>query len=259
MKLRLLPSSFESDGSPSERQHYSCFAINGCVAFDAGSLAAGATDVERSKIRDVVLTHSHLDHIAGLPLFIDDLFPVLREPIRVHATTDVIDALETHIFNWKIYPRFSELKNSFGNVIEYCAITEGQEFDVCGLRIRSIPVNHKVPTHGFLIRSGPASIAFTGDTAEMSEFWNVVNGLERLDAVLIECAFPNEFEDLSSISHHLTPNKLELELRKLALPTESIYIINLKPSYRDAIVSQLKEIKDERIQILDVGREYVFG
>ena len=108
MKLRLLPSTFESDGSASSRQHYSCFVIDGCVAIDAGSLANGVTPDEREQIRDVVLTHAHLDHIAGLPLFVDDLFPTLTQPVRVHATMEVIDKSSVHHASLKFVPDLFE-------------------------------------------------------------------------------------------------------------------------------------------------------
>jgi len=258
MKLRLLPSTFESDGTASSRQHFSCFVIDGCVALDAGSLANGVTPSERAKIRDVVLTHAHLDHIAGLPLFVDDLFPTLTEPVRVHATREVIDVLETHIFNWSVYPRFSELKNQFGSIIEYREIAHDADFRVRHLEMRPIPVNHKVPSSGFLIQDGRTTIAITGDTAEMDQFWDVVNSLKNLDALLIECAFPDEFEDLSTISHHLTPAKLKRELEKLHRPGCPVFAINIKPSYRDAVSSQLAAFGAGGPEILEIGKQYSF-
>ncbi len=257
MKLRLLASTLERDGSASGRQHYSCFVIDGCVAIDAGSLATSVTSDERNEIRDVVLTHAHLDHIAGLPLFIDDLFPILKKPVRVYATREVIDVLETHIFNWAVYPRFSEIKNSHGEVIEYVEI-ENSEFYVRHLKLQPVAVNHKVPSTGFIFSDEKSTVAVSGDTAEMGEFWDVVNKIEKLDALLIECAFPDEFEELSSISRHLTPAKLKTEIGKLKHSDCPIYVINLKPSYRDAIVSQLEKLSVSHLQLLEVGREYHF-
>jgi ribonuclease BN (tRNA processing enzyme) len=258
MKLRLLPSTFERDGSASARQHFSCLIIDGCVAVDAGSLASAVTSDEREQIRDVVLTHAHLDHIAGLPLFIDDLFPTLTEPVRVHATREVIEVLETHIFNWSVYPRFSELKNRFGDVIDYRQIVPETEFEVRHLKMRSIAVNHKVPACGFLINDERSSVAFTGDTAEMDRFWEVVNALEDLDALLIECAFPDEFDELSAISHHLTPSKLKRELGKFQRTNCPVFAINIKPSYRDAVCRQLSVLGIKDLQVLETGRQYSF-
>src|SRR5690242_21407826 len=119
MKFVLLPSSFDSNGLPSARQHLACLIVDDRVAIDAGSLAMAATDEIRRSVRDVVLTHAHLDHIAGLPLFIDDLFATLDQPVRVHALREVIDVLERDIFNWSVFPRFSELQTSIGPPIEY--------------------------------------------------------------------------------------------------------------------------------------------
>src|SRR5918998_1216332 len=106
MKLQLLPTTFDRNGCATAQQHLACFVIDDSVAIDAGSLAMATTDIQREKIRNVVLTHAHLDHIAGLPLFIDDLFAILKEPICVHAEKKVIDTLERDVFNWSVYPRF---------------------------------------------------------------------------------------------------------------------------------------------------------
>ena len=74
MKIQLLPSTLDHKGCATARQHLSCFVIDDCVAIDAGSLAMSTTAEQKELIRNVVLTHAHLDHVAGLPLFIDDLF-----------------------------------------------------------------------------------------------------------------------------------------------------------------------------------------
>jgi hypothetical protein len=61
MKLQLLPSTFDEQGVVSPRQHLSCFIIDDCVAIDAGSLAMSTTAEQKNKIRDIILTHAHLD------------------------------------------------------------------------------------------------------------------------------------------------------------------------------------------------------
>ena len=101
MKIQLLPSTFDENGCASARQHLACFVVDDCVAIDAGSLAMAASSAQKKQIRDVILTHAHLDHIAGLPLFIDDLFASLIEPVRVFATAEVIEVIERDIFNWR--------------------------------------------------------------------------------------------------------------------------------------------------------------
>jgi cAMP phosphodiesterase len=256
VKVQLLPSTFDDNRQASARQHLACFVLDDCVAIDAGSLAMSVNDTQRKGIRDIVLTHAHLDHIAGLPLFIDDLFATVTEPIRVHSTQAVIDVLERDVFNWSVYPRFSELSNEFGKIMEYRPFEPGSQFSVKHLTVREAAVNHKVPNSGFFVSDGSTTVAFTGDTAEMSVFWDVANATENILALMIECAFPNELADLAAISHHMTPEKLRNELMKFKHDESSIYIVNIKPMYRDAVVSQLAELEDPRIRLLEVGKVY---
>jgi len=256
MKFQLLPSTFDENGAASERQHLSCFVIDDTVAIDAGSLATATSNVQKKQIRDVVLTHAHLDHIAGLPLFIDDLFAVLDAPVFVYGTSEVIETLERDIFNWEIYPRFSELENDNGSVMKYRPFKAGEEFSAKHLRLMPIAVNHKVPTIGFVVSDGKTTLALSGDTAEMDGFWQVVNGEKNLSVLLVECAFPNELEELANVSHHLTPKLLQKELKKFNHQHCSIYVINIKPMYREEVVRQINELEIENLQILEVGQIY---
>jgi ribonuclease BN (tRNA processing enzyme) len=256
VKFQLLPSTFGENGCASPRQHLSCFIVNDSVSIDAGSLAMAANSQQRQNIRDIILTHAHLDHIAGLPLFIDDLFATLAEPIRIYAEREVIEILERDIFNWAIYPRFCELYNENGAVLEYKAFSAGEEFFVGDLRVVAVSVNHKVPTVGFIISDEKTTFAITSDTAEMDEFWQKVNSVDHLDALLIECAFPDELKDLAHVSHHLTPDVLRSEIGKFKHENCPIYVINIKPMYRDDIVAQIGKLNIENLRILEVGKIY---
>ncbi len=257
MRVQLLPGTIDEDGRASARQHLLSVVIDDRVAIDAGCLAFSCSAKQREQIRDIVLTHTHLDHIASLPMYIDDLFATLTEPIRVHATREMIDILERDIFNWAIYPRFSELSNSHGKVVEYHAFAAGETINVEHLSIQSIPVNHKVAANGFIIAADDSSIAITGDTAETDEMWLECNSREDLKAVLVECAFPNEMSDLAEASHHLVPQMLATEVQKLR-NNARIFVINLKPMYRERVVEQIGSLGLPNVEILEVGRIYDF-
>ena len=256
MKFQLLPSTFNENGCASPKQHLACFVIDDCVTIDAGSLAMASCERQKKQIRDIVLTHAHLDHVAGLPLFVDDLFANLSEPILVHATAEVVKILERDVFNWDVYPRFSGLRNDFGSVLEYRVFEVGREFSVKHLHFKSVKMNHKVPTVGFIVSDGRTTFAFSSDTAETDDFWKAVNNEKKIDAVLIECAFPNELDDLAHESHHLTPKFLQKEIAKLQNKNSLIYIINMKPMYRNEIVRQIADLKIENLHILEVGNVY---
>lgn len=256
MKFQLLPSTFDENGRASARQHLTCFVIDDVVAFDAGSLAMAASERQREQIRDVILTHAHLDHIAGLPLFVDDLFATLTSPIVIHSSPEVIEIIERDIFNWDVYPNFSELENDHGKVLEYRTFQPGSAFGVQHLRVTPLAVNHKVPTNGFIIDDGKSMIALTGDTAETSGFWPSAGSAGRLSAIFIECAFPNEMADLAAISHHLTPKTLVKEIEKFPADDRPIYLINLKPMYREIIEKEVAELGIPGLAVLEVGKVY---
>lgn len=216
----------------------------------------GCSAEQKNQIRDVLLTHAHLDHVAGLPLFIDDLFADLTEPVRIFATDEVIEVLEQHIFNWSVYPRFSELSNARGAVMEYYAFEVGKEFTVKNIRVKAVEVNHHVPAVGFVLSDGETTLAISSDTAEMKDFWRETNAAENLKAILIECAFPNELRDLADVSYHLTPKMLREEIKKSSQKNCPIYLINLKPMYREKIIREIREMEIENLFIMDVGKIY---
>ena len=257
MKIQLLPSSFDESGCFSPQQHLPCFLIDDCLAIDAGSLALAVNDSQRQTVRDIIITHPHLDHIATLPIFIDDLFAELRQPVYVYAAPETIEILEQHIFNWKVFPRFNELTNDFGRVLEYKPIALNQKFTVNHFEVTAIPVNHQIPTVGLIVSSHQRTIAFTSDTAPTNDFWESVNALSKLDVLLIECAFPNSKASLAEISYHLTPHKLRLELAKLKHQCP-VFIVNIKPMYRSEIIRELKQFDLPQLKIMHVGNVYDF-
>lgn len=237
-------------------QRLTCFVIDDCVAVDAGSIAIALNGEQRNTVRDIIVTHPHMDHVASLPIFIDDLYPSLQEPIRIYATAEVIELLERDVFNWNVYPRFSDLKNDYGPVMEYIPIPVGAPFQVAHLNVVAVPVNHIVPTVGLVVSDGQTSVAFSSDTAETEEFWKIVNEMKGLDALLIEASFPDRMAKLAHVSRHFTPASLGQELKKLTHNGMDIMAVHLKPSYREEIVEQLKALNIPKLGVMEPGRIY---
>jgi len=166
LNIQLLPSSFDASGHATSAQRLTCFLIDERVTVDAGSIGIALTEAQRRKVRDVIITHPHMDHIASLPIYVDDLFAEVEEPIRIHATQEVIDLLKRDVFNDNVYPRFDVLENERGPVMRYVPFVTGQEFRIAHLTVTAAPVNHIVPTVGLLVSDGKTIVAFSSDTAE---------------------------------------------------------------------------------------------
>ena len=256
MRIQLLPSTFDGRGHATLEQRLTCFLIDDCVAVDAGSLGIALTSDQRSKVRNIIVTHPHMDHIASLPIFIDDLYPTLTEPVRVHATPEVIELLERDVFNWNVYPRFSDLRNNYGPVMEYVPIPIGSAFPVAHLSVIAVPVNHIVPTVGLIVSDSSSSVAFSSDTAETDQFWDVVNNTPHLDALLIEASFPDNMAELAEVSRHFTPASLGRELKKLDHNGIDVLAVHLKPSYRDLIISELYALNIPKLGVMEPGKTY---
>ena len=256
MRVQLLPSTFDSQGHATPEQRLTCFLIDECVAVDAGSIALALSAEQRQKVRDIIVTHPHMDHIASLPIFIDDLFETLRTPVRVYATPEVIDLLERDIFNWNVYPRFSELRNEYGPVMEYVPIPKGEEFKIAHLTVTAVAVNHIVPTVGLVVSDGISTIAFSSDTSETDEFWKVINRAPHLDALLVEASFPNSMAKLAEVSRHFTPASLQRDLRKLSHNGLDILAVHIKPAYRQMVIDELNALNIPRLGVMESGRVY---
>jgi cAMP phosphodiesterase len=256
VKIQLLPSTFDPRGLPRTEQRLTCYVIDDRVAVDAGSIALALTDAQRESVRDVVVTHPHMDHVATLPIFIDDLFGQLTAPVRVHATAEVVALLSRDVFNDTLYPRFDELTNEHGRVMEYVPFETGRDFRVAHLTLRAVPVNHIVPTVGLTLTDGARTVAFSSDTAATEEFWHAVNRLPRLDALFVEASFPNAMQSLADVSGHLTPAGLVAELSKLERTPPRVLVVHIKPTYRETVVAELAALDLPHLHVMEPGRVY---
>lgn len=256
MQIELLPSSFDPDGRASAAQRLTCFLIDDRVSVDAGSIGLALSEEQRRTVRDVIVTHPHMDHIASLPIFVDDLFGELKEPIRIHATAKIIELLERDVFNDNVYPRFAELKNEHGRVMEYVPFEIGKKFTVAHLAVTAVSVNHIVPTVGLLVSDGESTVAFSSDTAATTELWNVINKAQHLDALFIEASFPNSMRALAEASKHLTPAMLGDELTKLSHNGMDILAVHIKPAYRDKVIDELAALGIPKLAVMEAGRVY---
>ncbi len=206
------------------------------VLIDAGTGVGDLSLDALLKIDHIFVTHSHLDHIASLPLLLDTVMGLRTQPVTVHATLEVINILKQHIFNWLIWPNFNSIPNSDAPFLRYNEICVGEGVTVKGKTITAVPANHVVPAVGYQIDNGLNSLLFTGDTAGGAAFWHVVNQINNLKVLIIETAFSNAEAELAVLSKHLCPATLADELVQMHNQA-AVYITHLKPG-EDIIIMQ---------------------
>lgn len=254
MKLRVLGCS----GGIGGNFRTTSLLLDHDVLIDAGTGLSDLSLAEMSMIDHIFITHSHLDHIACLPLLVDSVGFMRDKPLLIHATAATIAILQEHIFNWEIWPDFAAIPNVHQPVMCYEEIKLGEQVDVRGRKITPLPVNHVVPAVGFAIDSGEASLVFSGDTTTCDAFWRQVNCVPNLRYLIVETAFSDAERELAVLSKHLCPSLLATELTKLKLDPE-IFITHLKPGEVELTMRQIAErVSGFTPKILQNGQEFEF-
>lgn len=186
------------------------------LLIDAGTGVGDLALSQMCAIQHVVLTHSHLDHVCGLAFMADNLFDLIEAPIQVHATEATLKAVREHIFNWTIWPDFSQLPTPENALIHWRPMTPGQPLEINrGISVSSFEVLHTVPAVGVAVQGPRGTFAFSGDTYATGKLWDALNALPQLDLLMIEVAFPDEDAELAATSRHFSPALLGQELTKL--------------------------------------------
>lgn len=249
MKLRVLGCS----GGVGNDLRTTSLLLDDDILIDAGSGVGELTLDEMRKIRHVFLTHSHLDHFSFLPLLVDSIFPSIRDPLIVHGQPVTLQALQTHVFNWTIWPDFAKLPTEDKPVMQYRTLIPGDVFELEGRTLEMIAVNHIVPGVGYRVACASGAFAFSGDTTTNDNFWEVLNGHERLDLLLVEAAFANADIELSKRSGHYTAELLAADLKKLKHQPD-VYITHNKPGHESVIMAECRTaIADRKITAAGTG------
>jgi ribonuclease BN (tRNA processing enzyme) len=244
-------------GGSTPRHRQTSFLIDGTVALDAGAITASLELEEQSRVRAILVTHSHMDHVASLPFLVENVFGKVEGPIEIIAPPEVVASLKTHLFNNDLWPDFTRIPNHLLPVVSFRAVEPGKPFGVNGLTAVAVPVSHVVPTYGYLVSDGNASVVFSGDTGPTEEIWRAAKRETGLAAIFVECSFPDAMHEIADISKHLTPKTLAKEIEKFP-PKVAINIYHMKPPSADAIAAELRALACPRLRLLADGDELVY-
>jgi len=236
MKIRILGAS-GGIGGPELRT--TAMLVDDDILIDAGTGVCRLSMDELKRIDHVFITHSHLDHIACLPLIGDSVGDLRAAPLTVHATGPTLAILQSHIFNWAVWPDFTRIPSG-QPFVRFREIRLGQAVFLGTRAITALPANHTVPAVGYHLDSGCASLAYTGDTSVCAEFWQEVNKISNLRYLIVETAFSNHELSLANASKHLCPSLLATELAQLRLEVE-LFITHLKPGQQQLIMQEIDE------------------
>ena len=224
------------------------------VLIDCGTGLGDLSLDEMSKLEHIFITHSHLDHIALLPMLLDTIYDALVErPLTLHCKQETYDILVKNIFNWDVWPNFFLLPSAETPVIIFESMQSGDCIEFGDKLVKMVEVNHTVPAAAYIVNNGTGSMAFSGDTFTNDTFWKALNEEPRMDLVIVECGFTNEDESIGRDAKHYYPNALAEDLNKLRHRPE-LYISHLQPGKEEQIIKQLNSaITDFKVHRLTNG------
>lgn len=251
MRLKVLgPHGGELPGCKS-----TCFLVDDRLALDAGALTSMLELPELAKIDDVLLTHSHFDHVKDLPMMSDVVVGRREGPVTIHSNTECIATLKKNLFNGVLWPDFTAIPSKKDPVFKLRGFKPGAKVKVGRYEVKSVLVSHPVESCGYVISDGHVSMAISGDTGPTEQFWKVLNKTPNLKLLLLECSFPNQLQALADLSGHFTPRTLERELDKFDRRGCEILLYHLKPAF----VRQLeKEVRHLPVHVSTLGEEFEF-
>lgn len=244
-------------GGESPGCRLTCLLINECIALDAGSLTQTLPIERQVGVTSIVLTHSHMDHTSSIPFFIENVFGRREQGLDIYTSPATVYAIRKYLFNNATWPDFTRLPNHLLPVVSFTELQDEAPIELKGVRFTPIPVDHAVPTHGFLIEQDGKSVLWSSDTGPTQRLWEIANNTRNLQAICLDTSFDNAMQQIADVSYHLTPDSLERELEKLNKHVP-ILLHHLKPPCVDQIHAEIKQIKNPDIDFLEQGKTYEF-
>lgn len=251
MKLRVLGSS----GAEFPGYNAPAFLIDSRLLLDGGTIGSRLSESEQWKIKNILITHSHLDHIKGIPFLADNIvIKNRRHSITLLGIGETLTALRENLLNDKLWPDFTRISAAIDPVIRLKSISECRAFKIDGYTIKACRVDHTVPAVGYVIKDLSGRVLlYTGDTGPTNDIWRAA---PRVDVVIVEVSFPNNLEALAIKTGHLTAGLLAGELEKMTNFQGRIFVTHPKPQYIDRIRKEIHRIGRRRIEMLKDGKVY---
>ena len=225
----------------SQNSKFISLLVDDVLALDAGGLTSSLSFPAQQKLKALLLTHHHYDHIRDVPAIAMNLF-LRSTTLNIYSTQSVYDALTTHLLNGKLYPDFLERPQD-NPTIKFTVIKPHQTEQIEGYSILAVPVNHTDLTVGYQVTSPEGkTIFYTGDTGSgLTECWKYISP----QLLLIEVTVPNKYEEFARESGHLTPSLLKQELtgfREIKGYLPQVIAVHMDPGLEKEIEAEISAV-----------------
>lgn len=153
------------------------------ILVDAGSNPLGKIQnlqLDDESLQDVILTHFHPDHVAGIPNMMMHMWLLgRRAPMRIYGLHHCINRIEDMMamYGWNEWPNFFPVSFHRVSQRDDAPVLENADF-----RIRAFPVKHFVPTIGLRIENkhNGRVLGYGCDTEPCSGVFQIAQDVDML-------------------------------------------------------------------------------
>ncbi len=227
--------------------------IDDVLAIDAGSLTSSLSLEAQQKIKAVLLTHQHYDHVRDIPTLAMNLF-LGGANTTIYSIPAVFEVLEKNLMDEVIYPDFRQ-KPPDKPTISFSVIEPNKAQTILGYDVLAVPVKHGVPTVGYQLGADGKTMFYTGDTGPgLAECWKSVSP----QLLIIEVTASNRFTEWVAGGGHLTPSLLERELaefRELKGYLPRVIIVHMNPYMEKDIAAEVAAVAKNLSASLTLAHE----
>lgn len=228
----------------SARTDYTSILIDDVLAVDAGCLSTQLSFEAQKKLKAILITHAHFDHVRDIPS-IGWNMGKMKASLDIYAAAPVRDALLTYLENLENTAALDHTKNPPGNPALRIHIIESlKKVNVNGYEVLPVSVTHSVPANGYQVTSPDGKkVFFTADTGPgLADVWRQIHP----DLLVSELTFPNKDNEPAHNFGHLTPALLQQELESFKsihhyLP--KIVLIHLSPFAENEIKKEIHAVE----------------
>ena len=228
--------------------------IDDVLAIDAGSLTCSLPFSAQQKLKAILLTHQHYDHIRDVPAIAMN-FALQHTTISIYSIQPVYDVLATYLLDGKLYPNFLKWPEE-SPAIKFTIMEPYKLEQIEGYSVLAVPVSHSVPTIGYQITSSDSKTVFyTGDTGPgLADCWERISP----QLLIIEVTAPDRYEEFAKEAGHLTPGLLKQELisfRELKGYLPQVVLVHMNPELEKEIEAEIVAVARALDNSITLGYE----
>jgi ribonuclease BN (tRNA processing enzyme) len=236
----------------SEKTKLTSLLIDDILAIDAGAVTCSLSFEAQQKIRAILLTHHHYDHIRDIPAIAMNLF-LHGARTAVYSIPAVHEVVTSHLLDDEIYPDFHQ-RPPDKPILNFHIIEPLKPELIEGYSVLAVPVSHSVPAVGYQVTSPDGKIVFhTGDTGPgLAGCWKHVSP----QLLIIEVTASERYREEAAEAGHLSPSLLKEELisfREVKGYLPPVVAVHMNPALEKEIATEVAAVEKELGSSITMG------